>query len=99
MLTVLNVTEFLCSNMNSYILCYNIFPVHFYESTMDLEQLYKNVQKKYTFPENLKLEQVTALKTLLDKRNIMAVLPTGFGKSFIAWLLPLLLDEASYNLH
>ena len=36
----------------------------------------------------LKREQETAVKELLAGRNVMAILPTGFGKSLIMTKLP-----------
>jgi superfamily II DNA helicase RecQ len=56
---------------------------------------YSKVQEKYKFPEELKELQKQAILHLLNRRNILCVLPTGFGKSLIFTLLPLLLDEVS----
>jgi Lhr-like helicase len=48
-------------------------------------------------PEALREEQVEALKILLSGNHCLAILPTGFGKTLIAVLFPLILDEVNYN--
>lgn len=40
-------------------------------------------------------EQVTAINFLLEDRNVMALLPTGYGKSLIFQLFPLVKDLVS----
>ena len=41
----------------------------------------------------LRAEQHTALKAFIEKRDVFCVLPTGFGKSLIYQLVPLVLEE------
>jgi superfamily II DNA or RNA helicase len=44
-------------------------------------------------PASLREEQAKVLQKLLNGRSCLAVLPTGFGKTMIMVLFPLLLDE------
>ena len=48
---------------------------------------------------SLKEEQMKALTALAERRNVFAVLPTGFGKSLIYGLLPLIYDEVRMPLY
>ena len=68
-------------------------------SPNDIKTAYKRVQKKYDFAYDLKDEQVQILVHLVNKHNVLGVLPTGFGKSDIFVLLPLLLDELQKDSH
>lgn len=47
---------------------------------------------------SLKEEQKTAVKELFEGRDVVAVLPTGFGKSLIFQLLVLLAEEQKIRL-
>lgn len=58
-----------------------------------LRAAYSQVQQKYSFPYLLKKEQEEAILHLLNKQNVFSVLPTGFGKSDLFILTPLLLDQ------
>ena len=58
----------------------------------NVEDLFQKVRLQYKFPHFLKEEQKEALELLLEKENVCLVLPTGFGKSLVYWLLPCLLD-------
>ena len=42
---------------------------------------------------SLKQEQREAISHLVNKKDVFVVLPTGFGKSLVYQLLPLVLDE------
>ena len=44
-------------------------------------------------PFNFKLNQLKCLSHLLDGHDVIGVLPTGFGKSLIYQLLPLILPQ------
>ena len=50
------------------------------------------ITNKYQFMYALKDEQIQALYTVLNKKHCLSVLPTGYGKSDIFVLAPLLLD-------
>ena len=65
--------------------------------TVDLRSSLGLVSEKYDIPalNSLKPEQVEALQKLVDNRHVMTILPTGYGKSVIFALLPLILDEVS----
>ena len=56
---------------------------------------FDSVLKKYKIPRNLKLEQREVVASLLQERHVMAVLPTGFGKSLCFMLPALLKNEVS----
>ena len=45
-------------------------------------------KQHFTFDHNLKQEQIQCLDACLDSRDVLAVLPTGFGKSLIFQLAP-----------
>jgi hypothetical protein len=48
-----------------------------------------HVMNNATFPSfNLKAKQVSCLESLLLKQDVIAVFPTGYGKSFIFHALP-----------
>jgi len=65
---------------------------------MDLNQAFSLVRDQYNINISLKQEQVEILQLLLLKKNVVAILPTGFGKSFLFLLPPLLLDQVSIKL-
>lgn len=64
-------------------------------STMD--EIYKRtlakVFTKFKFEIKLKEEQQSVLFSILEKKYVFALLPTGFGKSMTYILMPLLADE------
>ena len=62
----------------------------------DILNLYEKVQAKYKFDEVLKEEQIKGICSILNGKNTLCVLPTGYGKSLIYCLVPLLLDEVRY---
>ena len=54
------------------------------------------VKQKYDFHFTaLKKEQAEVICNVLDKKDTLAILPTGFGKSLTYILPPLILDEVS----
>lgn len=65
---------------------------------MDLNQAFSLVRDQYNINISLKQEQVEILQLLLLKKNVVAILPTGFGKSLLFLLPPLLLDQVSIKL-
>jgi len=58
-------------------------------------ELFTVVKSKYNLPFELKQEQLNILNLLPDGKNVLGVLPTGFGKSATFVLTPLLFDEVS----
>jgi len=61
---------------------------------MNVEDLMSSISGVYNLPNSLKLEQKEIIQCILTmKSNVVAVLPTGYGKSIIYTLPPLLLDE------
>lgn len=63
-----------------------------------MEEIYKRtlakVLTKFKFEIKLKEEQ-SVLFSILEKKDVFALLPTGFGKSMTYILMPLLADEVS----
>jgi len=53
------------------------------------------VKEKYSISCDMKKEQYDIIKLLLEKRNVIGILPTGFGKTLTFLLPPLILDEVS----
>ena len=64
--------------------------------SVSIEEAYARVQTKYDFPETLKEEQIQCLDLLTHNEDLLCVLPTGYGKSIIYTLIPLLLDEVTF---
>lgn len=64
-----------------------------------MEEIYKRtlakVLTKFKFEIKLKEEQQSVLFSILEKKDVFALLPTGFGKSMTYILMPLLADEVS----
>lgn len=50
---------------------------------------YQEIQKKFDFPYSLKPEQKECIHKLVNGLNTVAILPTGYGKSDIFALQPL----------
>ena len=46
-------------------------------------QLFDKIKQAIGIPYNLKPEQCKILQLLLDSKNVLGILPTGFGKSVI----------------
>lgn len=57
--------------------------------------LASELYKELVFEEDMKPEQEKALDYLLASTTVMAVLPTGYGKSRIYGALPLMKDKVS----
>ena len=60
---------------------------------MDIPALMALVNARYGWDFVLKREQTEVIQMVLEKQNVIAILPTGFGKSMMYLLPPLLLDE------
>lgn len=59
-----------------------------------------NVMNNANFPSfNLKAKQVICLESLLMKQDVIAVFPTGYGKSFIFHVLPDLFPQKVQGLN
>ena len=69
--------------------------------TIDFSSAFKSVISRYKWPyEELKEEQEAVIKNIvLNERNSIAILPTGFGKSECYIIPPLVLDEVSQQIH
>ena len=69
-------------------------------SRTDILLGYSKVQLKYDFQYTLKDQQIDYIFFLSNKHHLLSILPTGFGKSEICILLPLILNELdSSNAH
>ena len=65
-------------------------------NSRQFENAIKEVYTKYNFPRPLKENQEEILSLLLNGRNVCAVLPTGYGKSLVYWMLPCVFDCVRY---
>ena len=61
----------------------------------DVAATFAIIKEKYKLEFSLKREQSIVLEHLADKENVLAVLPTGYGKSLMYACLPLLLNEVN----
>ena len=61
----------------------------------DILETFHSLKDLYQFDFTLKDEQIAVLLGTMNKRNVFAVLPTGYGKSVCFTLPPLLLDEVN----
>ena len=69
----------------------------------DINHLLSEVKRKYSAFNNwiLKPKQIEVFEALLQQEEnipIMAVLPTGYGKSVLFTLFPLLMDQVCVTL-
>jgi len=75
-----------------YICPVNLICVHI---EMNIQQIIDAT--KYNIPFQLKMQQCNIISVLCgDRRNVFAFWPTGFGKSALYMIPPLLLDEVEY---
>ena len=58
----------------------------------------QSVLRKHIYSVELKEEQTEILSAVLEGKDVFAQLPTGYGKSLIYTLIPLLLDELHVNI-
>jgi len=59
----------------------------------DTDYFFDIIQHKYILPAHLKLQQKEVINCILQRQNVVAVWPTGFGKSLAYLIPPLILDE------
>ena len=50
------------------------------------------------FNHSPKEEQIAAISKLVNGKSVTCILPTGYGKSHVYMLLPLVLDKVSTNI-
>ena len=67
----------------------------------DVRQMYQQLKTNYpSFQFDLKQEQIDCLRSLLLGDHVFALLPTGYGKSLIYTIFPLLMEQVrSLTLH
>lgn len=58
-----------------------------------VDRNFELIRHKYSLPVNLKSQQSDVIGRILKKQNVIAVWPTGFGKSLAYLTPPLILDE------
>ena len=58
-----------------------------------LSNLFLKVCQKKQLDFAVKEKQLQIMQHLIEKRNVLAALPTGYGKSVLYAVLPALLDE------
>jgi len=60
---------------------------------MDVSTLFADLCTKFSFPIScLKIEQKSVIELILTKEDVLAFYPTGFGKSLMYVLPPLMRD-------
>ena len=59
----------------------------------DIKDIYSRLCARLALPHAVKKEQIKAISAIVQKRNLFCVLPTGFGKSLIYIVPPLILDQ------
>ncbi len=67
---------------------------------MDVSGAYEQIRVKYPliFPHSdLKQEQIESLEYMLNNEDTFCVLPTGYGKSTIYFLLPLIKEKVIFS--
>ena len=64
----------------------------------NMDELITRVSKEIGFVKPLKDRQTECLRHVLNKHDVTAILPTGFGKSLIFQVAPFALKER-YNLN
>jgi superfamily II DNA helicase RecQ len=62
---------------------------------MNIDALYEIVKSRYPINFVLRKEQEDVISHLLQREDVIAILPTGYGKTMTYTLTPLLLDEVS----
>ena len=67
-------------------------------SIEDIIEAYDKVREKYKFIYNFNAEQLQALRNIVNNVHCLVVLPTGFGKTDIFVLAPLILNERHHSL-
>jgi len=61
---------------------------------MKVENLFCHISLIYNLPDPLKTDQAKILEILLNKKqDVIAILPTSYGKSLLYLATPLILDE------
>ena len=60
---------------------------------MSCYSAFENIKHHYGIKYELRKEQATVMELLVARQNVLAILPTGFGKSTIYALLPSILKQ------
>ena len=63
---------------------------------MPIKEIFSILKGERNFNFDLKEEQVKIIDLFVNKKDVFAVLPTGFGKSVCYLLPPLILDKVLY---
>ena len=58
-----------------------------------IQSAYAQVKTDYNFDFELKQHQTDVIRHILQKEDVFAILPTGYGKSLCYVLPPLMLDK------
>ena len=64
---------------------------------MSWKEKVPKVLTEHNFSVELKSEQMEIISAIMDGKDVFAQLPTGYGKSLIYTLLPLLMDEINVS--
>ena len=94
-LTYCSLEWFLCLHRTA-LLDSNPWIIGHVSAVMNLDNVLRQVLVGKCIPYQLKSQQQDILRHLVDKSNVLAVLPTGYGKSVLYALLPAVMDKVSY---
>lgn len=64
---------------------------------MDVKTAFSLIKSVYNIKFDLKEEQIDIINSIVSRKNVFGILPTGFGKSATFVLPPLILDEVSHS--
>lgn len=64
---------------------------------MSWKEKVPKVLTEHNFSIELKSEQMEIISAIMDGKDVFAQLPSGYGKSLIYTLLPLLMDEINVS--
>ena len=56
-------------------------------------ETFDSIKNNYNLHISLKIEQISVLDSLLRNKSVLAVLPTGYGKSVLYAVMPMLLNK------
>jgi len=62
---------------------------------MNIEEIFQAVKGQYNMQFDLKAEQIEIVKSVIEKESVIAILPTGFGKTLTYVVPPLILDQVT----
>ena len=62
----------------------------------DVRNVYDVIKTQHNLTFSLKNKQIEVLQNVMEGKNVLAVLPTGYGKSILYALPPLFQNQVRY---